>query len=390
MAQGKQPLRVMVVFGTRPEAIKLAPVISWLRHSPELFASTVVVTAQHRTMLDQMLEVFDITPDVDLDIMEENQSLARVTCNALQGLDKMVQSYAPQVIVVQGDTTTTFVASLCGYYHKAAVAHVEAGLRTLQKYSPFPEEMNRKLTSVLADIHFAPTALAKDNLLREGVPAERVYVTGNTVVDAVQSIIQEQPRFRDPHLAEIMATGLRTVAVTAHRRENWGPAMESIARAILELASLYSDVQFVFPVHLNPNVRVVFQERLGGQPRIHLLEPLDYYSFINLLGQSVLILTDSGGIQEEAPSLRKPVLVMREVTERPEGMASGWLKLVGWDVARIVAEARRLLDDPSHYRQTIAAPNPYGDGQAARRIAEALLYHFGLSNHRPDEFSTGA
>jgi len=380
----------MVVFGTRPEAIKLAPVISWLGRQPELFAPTVVVTAQHRTMLDQMLEVFGITPDVDLDIMEENQSLVRVTCNALQGLDGVVQRHAPQVIVVQGDTTTTFVASLCGYYHKVVIAHVEAGLRTQQKYSPFPEEMNRKLTSALADIHFAPTELAKENLLREGVPEERVFVTGNTVVDAVLSILQGPPRFRDPHLAEIMASGLRTVAVTAHRRENWGPALESIAKAIVELASLYRDVQFVFPVHLNPNVRAVFRERLRGHPRIHLLEPLDYGSFIYLLSGSLFILTDSGGIQEEAPSLRKPVLVMREVTERPEGIASGWLKLVGCDVTGIVAEARRLLEDPAHYQETISAPNPYGDGQAARRIAEALLYHFGLSQERPDEFSPRA
>lgn len=390
MAGARKPIKVMVVFGTRPETIKLAPVVTRLRQEPELFATTVAVTAQHRTMLDQMLEVFGIVPDVDLDIMEENQSLARVTCNALQGLDGVVQRVMPQVIIVQGDTTTTFVASLCGYYHKVTVAHVEAGLRTQQKYSPFPEELNRRLTSALADIHFAPTQLAKENLLREGVSAERVFVTGNTVVDAVQSILEEQPRFRDPQVAAIMQGGMKTVAVTAHRRENWGPAMESIAQAIIQLVNLYPDLQVVFPVHLNPNVRAVFKERLRGHARIHLIEPLDYYSFINLLGRSLFILTDSGGIQEEAPSLRKPVLVMREVTERPEGIAGGWLRLVGCDVARIVAEARKLLDDAVHYQEAIAAPNPYGDGQATRRIVEALLFHFGLRDRRPDEFQPGA
>ncbi|MDZ7270124.1 MAG: UDP-N-acetylglucosamine 2-epimerase (non-hydrolyzing) [candidate division KSB1 bacterium] len=390
MTEAAGPLRVMVIFGTRPEVIKLAPVIAALREHPSYFATTVVVTAQHRSMMDQMLEVFGIQPDRDLNIMEENQSLARVTCNALQRLDGVLAEYAPQVIIVQGDTTTTFVAALCGYYHKVAVAHVEAGLRTGRKYSPFPEEINRRLTSALAELHFAPTPLAKENLLREGVEPENIFVTGNTVVDAVQSIVAEPPHFRDARLAALMQNGLRTVAITAHRRENWGPALENIAEAVLRLASLCEDVQFVFPVHLNPNVRAVFKRRLRGHPRIHLLEPLDYRSFVHLLGRSVLILTDSGGIQEEAPSLRKPVLVMREVTERPEGLASGWLKLVGCDVERIVSEAQRLLEDSALYSLAISAPNPYGDGKAAQRIIEALCFHFGLSDRRPEEFQPGA
>ncbi len=390
MAPTTTPLRVMVIFGTSPEVIKLAPVIAALRRAPELFATTVVVTAQHRWMMDQMLEVFGIEPDVDLNIMEENQSLSRVTCNALQGLDGVIARYAPQVIIVQGDTTTTFVASLCGYYHKVVVAHVEAGLRTGQKYSPFPEEINRRLTSALADVHFAPTQLARDNLVREGIEPDKVLVTGNTVVDAVQSIVEQGPLLRDAQLEALLENKVRTVAITAHRRENWGPALESVAQAILRLASLYEDVQFIFPVHLNPNVRAVFKERLRGHPRIHLLEPLDYRSFIHLLARAVFILTDSGGIQEEAPSLRKPVLVMREVTERPEGIAGGWLKLVGCDVERIVAQAQQLLDDPGHYRQAISAPNPYGDGRAAQRIVQALLFRFGLTSQPPDEFRRGA
>lgn len=380
------PLKVMTIFGTRPEAIKLAPVIAQLKADRAHFACTVVVTAQHRTMLDQMLEVFGITPDTDLNIMEENQSLFRLTQKTIRRLERIITAYEPQVILVQGDTTSTFIAALAGFYAKIKVAHVEAGLRTHQKFSPFPEEMNRRLTSVLADLHFTPTIQSKENLLREGMDPQNIFLTGNTVVDAVLSILEENHRFESPMLNKILTGHRRTVVVTAHRRENWGAAFESISMAILQLASLYQDIQFVFPVHLNPRVRQPFHKKLQDNSQIHLIEPLDYRSFINLLGRSYFILTDSGGIQEEAPSLRKPALVMREVTERPEGLAGGCLKLVGCNTERIVAEARRLLDDPDYYSEAIRGGNPYGDGRAARRICEALLFNFGLRGRRPDEF----
>lgn len=380
----------MTVFGTRPEAIKLAPVISRLHAERECFACRVVVTAQHRTMLDQMLAVFRLKPDIDLDIMEENQSLFQLTRKTIQRLEAVMQRYEPDVILVQGDTTSTFLGALAGFYRKIKVAHVEAGLRTHQKYSPFPEEMNRRLTSALADLHFAPTAQARQNLLKEGIEAHSIFVTGNTAVDALLSILEENHRFDVPLLNDILATHRRTVVVTAHRRENWGPAFESVSQAILQLAALYPDVQFVFPVHMNPQVRKTFHKTLRNHSQVYLLEPMDYRSFINLLGRAFFILTDSGGIQEEAPSLRKPALVMREVTERPEGLAGGLLKLVGCNADRIVAEAQRLLEDRNYYAEITRGPNPYGDGRASQRIVEALKYSFGVSDRQPQAFTVAS
>ena len=381
------PIKIITVFGTRPEAIKLAPIIHGLNSDPERFRCSVVVTAQHRAMLDQMLKVFGIKPDVDLDIMEENQSLSLVTQKTLQRLENVIADYAPDLILVQGDTTSTFVGALAGYYQKVKIAHVEAGLRTYQKYSPFPEEMNRRLTSALADIHFAPTRQAGENLRKEGIAEQRIFITGNTVIDAVNSILSVDYHFEQALLDELLSNGRRTIVITAHRRENWGEAFESVAQAVLQLAADYDDLQFIFPMHLNPNVQRVFGERLGGHAQIHLCEPLDYRTFINLFGRCYFILTDSGGIQEEAPTLRKPALVMREVTERPEGMAHGCLKLVGCRVDRIIAEARRLLDDRDYYDESIQPSNPFGDGRATRRIMQAILYEFGIVPTRPNDFT---
>lgn len=379
-------INVMTIFGTRPEAIKLGPIIHRLKSASDHFSSTVVVTGQHRTMLDQMLEVLRITPDADLDIMEANQSLFQITKKTLERLEAVMLRHEPQVILVQGDTTSTFVGALAGYYRQVKVAHLEAGLRTHQKYSPYPEEINRRLTSVLADLHFAPTLQAKQNLLNEGVNPEHIFVTGNTAVDAVLAMRDELFELPSP-LRELLDCQRRTIVVTAHRRENWGASFESIAQSILQLATLYRDVQFVFPVHLNPQVRKVFHEKLQGHEQIHLIEPLDYRSFIHLLNQCFFILTDSGGIQEEAPSLRKPVLVMREVTERPEGLVGGWLKLVGCDSDRIVNESRRLLDEPAYYKKATSGKNPYGDGFASQRVLDALRFYFDQSIERPKDFS---
>ncbi len=381
-----RPIKVMTIFGTRPETIKLAPVINRLKMEPEHFENIIVVTAQHRSMLDQMLEVFAITPDVDLNIMEANQSLFQVAQKTLQRLEAVLTSHAPDVILVQGDTTSTLVGALAGFYNKTTIAHVEAGLRTHQKFSPFPEEMNRRLTSVLADIHFPPTSLGKENLLREGARDENIFITGNTGVDAVLSILDHEYRFPLPELNSILRTQLRTIVVTAHRRENWGEAFESVAQAILKLVALHNDIQFIFPVHLNPNVRKTFYAQLQNHARVHLLDPLEYRAFINLLGKAFIILTDSGGIQEEAPSLRKPVLLMREVTERPEALSKGFLKLVGCNVERIVNEATRLLQDAAYYSASTSGANPYGDGMASHRIAQAIKFVFGNEKNRPQDF----
>ncbi len=376
----------MAIFGTRPETIKLAPVIATLKSDPVRFRCTVTVTAQHRAMLDQMLQVFAITPDIDLDIMEENQSLFLTTQKTIQRLEPVLEQYQPDLILVQGDTTSTFLGALAGFYKKIKTAHVEAGLRTHRKYSPFPEEINRRLTSVLTDLHFAPTPAARENLLREGIPADNIFVTGNTAVDAVLAIRRENFDFAPAGLTHLLRPAQRLVVITAHRRENWGQAFAQIAEAILQLAALYPDLQFVFPVHLNPNVQQAFNHRLGGHPRIHLIPPLDYRTFINLLSRCHFILTDSGGVQEEAPTLGKPVLVMRETTERPEGLVHGNLKLVGSTVAGILAEARRLLDEPAYYRASTQHANPYGDGRAAERIRNAILYAYGAAPERPADF----
>lgn len=363
---------VMTILGTRPEAVKLAPVIRRLEERSDSIRSSVVVTAQHRQMLDQVLRLFQIVPDYDLDLMRDGQSPFDVTARALTGLRPILEAKRPDVVLVQGDTTTVLAAALAAYYLQIPVGHVEAGLRTYDKFRPFPEEMNRRLTSALADLHFAPTAGARENLLRENVPDANIYVTGNTVIDALFSVAQRPYRFTEPPLSQIDADAARVVMVTAHRRENWGEPMQAICAAVRRLAESVPDVVVIFSVHKNPIVRQTVEAELSGVERVYLVEPLDYEPFVHAMKRSYLILTDSGGIQEEATSLGKPVLVLREVTERPEGVACGTLRIVGADTERIVAEALRLLNDRAAYERMAHASNPYGDGRAAHRIVEIL------------------
>ena len=364
--------KVLVVFGTRPEAIKLAPVVKALRQAGT-FEVRVCVTAQHRQMLDQVLELFSITPDVDLDLMQPGQDLSDLTARVLVGMRGVLRDSRPNLLLVQGDTTTTFAASLAAHYEKIAVGHVEAGLRTGNLYAPWPEEMNRRLTTVLAALHFAPTPWARDNLLREGVPAEVVHLTGNTVIDALLGVVarleaEQALRSAMGQQFGFLQTGRKLVLVTGHRRESFGPGFERICHAVRALGER-DDVEIVYPVHLNPNVQEPVRRVLGACQHIHLIEPLEYLPFVYLMSRAYLIVTDSGGIQEEAPSLGKPVLVIRETTERPEAMAAGTAKLVGTDQQQIVREAARLLDDAEAYRAMAQAQNPYGDGYAAQRIA---------------------
>ncbi len=364
---------VMVVFGTRPEAIKLAPVVRALRDRSSVF---VCVTGQHRTMLDQVLRVFHIQPDRDLAVMQPNQNLFDLTANVVRALGPVLAEVRPRFVVVQGDTTTTFAAALAAFYAHVPVAHVEAGLRTHDKQRPFPEEVNRRLTSVLADVHFAPTPWARENLLREGVPAERIVVTGNTAIDALLWVAGEldggrlEAALPEPVLR--LADRYRLVLVTGHRRESFGAGFERICQALRQIVEQEPEVAIVYPVHLNPNVREPVFRLLGGHPRLLLIDPLEYVAFVALMQRAELILTDSGGIQEEAPSLQKPVLVMREKTERPEGVRAGAAKLVGTDVEAIVGAVSTLLHDSASYRAMASAGNPYGDGQAARRIAAEI------------------
>ncbi len=381
-------LKVLTVFGTRPEAIKMAPLIKELQRHPDRVLCRVAVTAQHREMLDQVLQLFQIAPDHDLDIMRPGQSLFDITRRALDGLEQVMARERPDLVLVHGDTTTTFVAALAAFYLQIPVGHVEAGLRTGDKYSPFPEEINRHLTAVVADLHFAPTATARDNLLREGVVPERIFVTGNTVIDALLATVDNDYQFSDPALADIDYRCRRVLLVTTHRRENLGEPMREIYLALRDIVTRYPDVEIVFPVHKNPAVRQVVQEVLGELPRIHLIEPLSYQPFVNLMNRCYLVLTDSGGLQEEAPALGKPVLVLRNTTERPEAIRAGTVRLVGTTREAVFNETRRLLEDAAHYRQMAEAVNPYGDGRASRRIGQAILYHFGLSDEPPEPFIT--
>lgn len=374
-------LRVMVVFGTRPEAIKMAPLVHELRKRREI-ETIVAVTAQHREMLDQVLDIFEITPDYDLNVMKERQTLVDITTNALTGLYDVIHKVQPDIVLVHGDTSTTFVASLAAFYAQKKVGHVEAGLRTWNKYSPFPEEMNRQLTGVIADLHFAPTERAKRNLLDENKPEDAIYVTGNTAIDALKTTV------RNDYTHEILSrlANDRLLLVTAHRRENLGEPMRQMFRAIKRLVEMHKDVQVVYPVHLNPVVRELANEVLGNDPRIHLIEPLDVFDFHNFAARAHLILTDSGGIQEEAPSLGVPVLVLRDTTERPEGIQAGTLKLAGTKEETIFALAHELLTDEEKYRQMAKARNPYGDGRASERIVDAILYEFGFRTDKPEPF----
>jgi UDP-N-acetylglucosamine 2-epimerase (non-hydrolysing) len=376
-------MKTLCVFGTRPEAIKMAPLALALA-ADERFEAKVCVTGQHREMLDQVLGLFAIQPDFDLNIMKPGQDLTDVSTAILQGMKGVFAEFKPDVVLVHGDTATTFAASLAAYYQQIPVAHVEAGLRTGNLYSPWPEEANRKLTGALANLHFAPTETSQANLLREGVSPERIVVTGNTVIDALLDVVRrldqdEKLRTTAAAPAAFLDTSRKLILVTGHRRESFGDGFERICQALMEVAQLHPEVDIVYPVHLNPNVREPVNRLLQGIGNIHLIEPLDYLPFVHLMSRAHIILTDSGGIQEEAPSLGKPVLVMRDTTERPEAVAAGTVKLVGTDTANIVRELNRLLLDPAAYRDMSYAHNPYGDGQACQRILEALLQRHATS-----------
>lgn len=373
-------MKVMLVFGTRPEAIKMAPLVKELRALSGQIETVVCVTAQHREMLDQVLQLFEIEPQYDLNIMKAGQDLSDITCNILSGMKAVLQQEKPDWVLVHGDTTTTLSASLAAYYAQVRVGHVEAGLRTGNKWAPFPEEMNRRLTSVMADVHFAPTVAAQAHLLREGVAPHSIHVTGNTVIDALLAVVKKlrQDTQAQQTLQErfsFLSPERRLILVTGHRRENFGVGFENICNALADIAAEHSDVEILYPVHLNPNVRQPVAEILAERQldNVHLIDPVDYLPFVYLMDRAYFIITDSGGVQEEAPSLGKPVLVMRETTERPEAVDAGTVRLVGTSREKIVSEARRLLHDPGAYVQMARAHNPYGDGTAAKQIAAALL-----------------
>jgi len=381
----KSPVTVMLVLGTRPEVMKLAPLARELRLYPKQFRPLLVSTGQHRDLVPQYLRFFELTTDHDLKVMKRTQSLADITSRTVTRMDALLRQVRPDVVVVQGDTTAVLAASLAAFYHQVPVAHVEAGLRSGDRYDPFPEEMNRRLVSPLAELNFAPTSLARQNLLQESIAPESIYVTGNTTIDALFYTLKRRPE--QPAVPAAWLKGKRLLLVTAHRRENWGEGIRSICLALADLAARFPDVVVVYPVHPNPIVRDTAQEVLGGKERVHLLAPLDYVDLVDLMRRSTLILTDSGGIQEEAPSLGKPVLVLRKTTERPEGVAAGCARLVGTRRRDIVAAASALLTDPAQYGAMARPANPYGDGKAARRIRQGLAHHFGLSKRRPADFT---
>lgn len=372
-------MKVLSIFGTRPEAIKMAPVVKELNKHSGQITNVVCVTAQHREMLDQVLKLFDIRPDYDLNIMQDNQSLAELTAHALTKLAAVLRQAQPDWVLIQGDTTTALAGALAAFYQRVKIGHVEAGLRTWNKFHPFPEEINRKLADAVCDLHFAPTDAARENLLREAVSDTSIIVTGNTVIDALLEVAARDYDWSAGPLAAV-PRDKRLLLVTAHRRESFGAPFEQICAALKELAANYPTVQFVYPVHLNPHVRRTVHATLRGVANITLLEPLEYLPLVQLLKQAYLVLTDSGGLQEEAPGLGKPVLVMRETTERPEGVAAGAVRLVGTDRQRIVAETARLLDDPVAYERMARTVNPYGDGQASARICQRLLEVSGLGS----------
>ena len=381
-------LRLMTVFGTRPEAIKMCPLVLEMHKYPEYIEPIVAVTAQHREMLDQVLELFRIKPDYDLNIMASGQTLYDITTRALNGLKEVIEDAKPDMVLVHGDTTTTFAGALAAFYAQVPVGHVEAGLRTGNKYSPYPEEMNRKLTGSIADMHFAPTSTSKENLLKENVNPEAIMVTGNTVIDALQTTVKANYEFADAEFNKIFARGNRLILMTTHRRENLGEPMRNVYKALRKVLEIHADVEAIFPVHKNPKVREIVQEELGGLERVHLIEPMDYEPFANLMGKVDIVLTDSGGIQEEAPALGKPVLVLRDTTERPEAVDAGTVKLVGTGYEDVLRETNLLLDDPAHYQKMAEAANPYGDGKACERIIKAILQKKGYNIKILSEFCT--
>ncbi|MDA3733373.1 UDP-N-acetylglucosamine 2-epimerase (non-hydrolyzing) [Niameybacter massiliensis] len=380
-----QKIRVMSVFGTRPEAIKMAPLVKELEKNDNI-ENLVCVTAQHREMLDQVLEIFDIKPDYDLNIMKDRQTLTGITTRVLEGMEGVLEEAKPDIVLVHGDTSTTFVTALAAFYKQIPVGHVEAGLRTYNIYEPFPEEMNRKLAGAIATLHFSPTPLAKGNLLREAVDEKAIYVTGNTVIDALKTTISEDYHFTVDILNGIDYANKRVITMTAHRRENLGEPLRNICEAVKAIANEFSDVEVVYAVHKNPAVRDVAYEILGDLQNVHLIEPLDLKDMHNLMQRSYLVLTDSGGLQEEVPSMGKPVLVLRNVTERPEGIEAGTLKLAGVEKETIYNLTKELLTDEVVYKEMAQAKNPFGDGEASRRIVEAILSYFIEGSPRPNDY----
>lgn len=376
--------RIMSVFGTRPEAIKMAPLVKELAACEDL-ESICCLTGQHREMLDSVMEIFHLQSDYDLNIMEQRQTLSTITTKTLLGMDGVIDEARPDMILVHGDTSTTFAGALSAFYHQIPVGHVEAGLRTWDKYSPFPEEMNRTLVGDIADLHFSPTRANADNLRREGIGGE-IFITGNTAIDAMRYTVQPDYVFRTPLLNQLDFSGKRVIVLTCHRRENYGKAMEDIMQAVARIAAEHTDVEVVYPVHLSPVVRAYAAQYLEGKDRIHLIDPIDVQEMHNLMARCDLVMTDSGGLQEEAPALGKPVLVLRRETERPEAIAAGTVKLAGVCYDEITAMANQLLEDPAAYAAMAKAVNPYGDGCACRRIAQAIRWHFGLTEVRPADF----
>ncbi len=381
-----EKIKVMTVFGTRPEAIKMAPLVKVLESREEI-ESIVCITAQHRQMLDQVMNIFDIKADYDLDIMQSGQTLSDITARVMKGIEETIKVAKPDIVLVHGDTTTTFAGALGAFYCQTKIGHVEAGLRTYDKYSPFPEEMNRCLTTQLSDLYFAPTKNNEDNLLKENVNPDKIYITGNTVIDAMKTTVRDNYEFEDETLKTLDFENKRVILVTAHRRENLGEPLENICTAILNVVNQNPDVEAVYPVHLNPLVRETVFDILGNHPRIHLIDPLDVTELHNLMNRCYLVMTDSGGLQEEAPSLGKPVLVLRNETERPEAVSQGTVKLAGVDRAVIEDMANLLLNDKTAYDEMSKAVNPYGDGFASERIADAILYAFGKRKEKPDHFT---
>ena len=376
-------IRVLSVFGTRPEAIKMAPLVLELAKRPE-FVSMCCLTGQHRQMLDSVMEIFELKAEYDLDIMEKQQTLSTITTKTILGMDRVLEKAKPDLVLVHGDTSTTFAGSLAAFYHKVTVGHVEAGLRTYDMYSPFPEEMNRTLVGDIARLHFSPTVANAENLRREAVQGE-IFITGNTVIDAMRTTVRPDFVFANPQL-NAMDFGKRVITLTCHRRENYGQPMEDIMAAVRAIVEKYEDIEVVYPVHLSPVVQECARRNLGDLDRVHLIEPLDVNEMHNLMARSYMIMTDSGGLQEEAPAMGKPVLVLRKETERPEAIAAGTVKLAGVDKEEIIRLASELLEDETVYQSMAKAVNPYGDGTACERIAEAIKWHFGFREDRPEDF----
>ena len=381
-------IKIAIIFGTRPETIKMFPVISEIKKYPHLIDYRVIVSGQHREMLDQMLEIFQINSDYDLDIMEQGQSLSNITNNSLLGIEKILIKEKPSMVLVQGDTTTTFTGALAAFYQKIKIGHIEAGLRTNNKYYPFPEEVNRHLTSVLTDLHFTPTRQSCNNLLSEGIKREDIFISGNTVIDSLLLMIKENHIFREPLLKDKKIFEKKIILVTMHRRENWGEPLKEVCQAINKIIDKHIDISVIFPLHKNPEIRRNVKEILENKKDILLLDALDYDDMVNLMSRSYLILTDSGGIQEESPSLGKPVLVLRDETERPEAVEAGVAKLVGTDKERVYNEVETLLNSRDKYMEMSKSINPYGDGKASERIVKKILYYFNLIEKAPDEFKT--